>query len=556
MPQRLLQIIHSYIPSGLILWLLTWLIPIYSQIERIILFAAFVVVPLTVFRVLLSSGELSNHTMLIKRLINFHPIGVLTLSISFSLVPGFTTGLLSIPWTLVTLIIAFEGIRLLRTTPTIITVSKAFGFLYLSIGGIWLVAHQFSIPILGFHGEMMLLTVNHFHYAGLVAPVLFGYLYEHVKGGLLAKTGLILALIAPILIALGITYSPNIEWLSVIVFVASLLIYSTLVFIKIVPHVTAWTKYLHIASSGIIWVTMALAVIYGYGQWAGQSTIAISTMVLFHGWGNAVGFTFLGILAWHTTIMDQETARIPFSRIQGKGKIGSDIFNRLDAIEHVSSQRPTGLVDKFSDYKSKHLNPSKLHPDIIDFYENTEDYELLLAPHWSKAFAFPARFYKWMSNKMEQMNFPLQAETDEEHVESEILPIKDEKDSRNNVRAWVRTYTDTNKAIYAALYSTHVTNNTRYMNIAFPLPFAQMTSILILELGENDTLSLTSWASSPKQDQGVYLVFKQKAIRLPINETITVWKNPSSPIGKIEAKHDMWLFGVKFLTLDYSIRAT
>ncbi|WP_163971108.1 hypothetical protein [Oceanobacillus halotolerans] len=82
-----------------------------------------------------------------------------------------------------------------------------------------------------------------------------------------------------------------------------------------------------------------------------------------------------------------------------------------------------------------------------------------------------------------------------------------------------------------------------------------MTSILFLEHGDHHSLSLTSWSTTSKQDQGVYLVFNQKALKLPINETITVWKDPKKPHGQIEATHDMWLFGIKFLRLDYRIRS-
>ena len=44
-----------------------------------------------------------------------------------------------------------------------------------------------------------------------------------------------------------------------------------------------------------------------------------------------------------------------------------------------------------------------------------------------------------------------------------------------------------------------------------------------------------------------------RALRLPINETITVRKDAEAPRGALAARHEMWLFGMKFLTLEYRI---
>ena len=535
------------------LWLIFWFIPLYDQTERIILFAAFVVVPLTLFRVVESATI--KPVIFLKIIILLIPIGALSLAGSFSLSPGIISGLLAIPWSFVTFAIAALGVVLfVNSSVNLANLSKAIGFMYISLGGIWLVAHQFAFPLLGFKGQIMLLTVNHFHYAGFVAPVLFGFLHESQQKRAISRIIVILGGISPILIALGMTYSSILEWIAVVTFASSLILYSTLIFIYVLPTARRWTKAFHILSSGVIWITITLAITYGFGEWIGQPTISISTMILFHGWGNAVVFSFIGVLAWHATMMDKASGQIPFSRIQGKGKIGSNVFINLAVLDRKSKQQPTGLIDNMQDYKSKSFNPELLDQDIIDFYEHTKDYELLLTPHWSRSFQLLANVYKLLSQRIEQMNFPLKAETKEQQVQSTILPICDDRDGRRNVRSWVRTYSQSNKAIYAALYSTHVSEHTRYMNIAFPLPFSQMTSILCLHDGSDDKLVLTSWQTEKtSEDQGVYLVYNQQAIRLPINETITVWKEKDSPKGTIEAKHDMWLFGKRFLTLDYHI---
>lgn len=207
MLNRRIQIIHSYVPIGLLVWLLFWFIPYYDQTERIILFAVFVVVPLTLYRVIESAKQ--KPLFLLKLLVSQIPIGAMALAVSFLLSPGIVAGLLSIPWGFVTVWIAVTGAFLfIKRSANFAEVSKGIGFLYISIGGIWVVAHQFGVPLLGFQGHIMLLTVNHFHYAGFVAPVLFGFLHDSPWKSSLSRIMVVLGGIAPILIALGITYSP------------------------------------------------------------------------------------------------------------------------------------------------------------------------------------------------------------------------------------------------------------------------------------------------------------------------------------------------------------
>ncbi len=553
MLNRLTQTIHSYVPIGLLIWSCLWFVPEYDQVERILLFAVYVVVPLGLYRVF-ESGE-GQWVPAVKGLVWLIPFGAILLSVSLLLTPGLLAGMLALPWSTVTVLIASIGARALvsgrRTTGGI---SRAIGFVYVSVAGIWLAAHQFGVSLLGFEGQIMLLTANHFHYAGFAAPLLFGFLHDHRSGGVAASTVVVLGGIAPILIALGMTYSPLIEWASVIVFAASLILYSIVVLVSVAPKAIGWTRWLHILSASTVWVTMALAVLYAFGEWTGQPTVSIPTMVTFHGWGNAVLLSFVGLLAWHSTLMDQGAAAIPFSRIRGNGKIGAAIFDRLGVVDRESGKQPSGLSDSLAEFSSAHCHPELLHPDIALFYEHTDDYELLVTPHWRKLLLPAAKLYKLASERLAQMNFPLQAESSELHISSTIVPIRDERDGRRNVRAWIRTYRKTGTAIYAALYASHTTRGTPYMNIAFPLPYCQMSSILNVQDGPDRSLRLTSWREdSGSGDQGVYLVFQKQAIRLPINETIVVWKQEGSAEGEIQAEHRMWLFGMQFLTLDYAI---
>lgn len=83
------------------------------------------------------------------------------------------------------------------------------------------------------------------------------------------------------------------------------------------------------------------------------------------------------------------------------------------------------------------------------------------------------------------------------------------------------------------------------MNIALPLPFSTMVGILSLE-ERNGQLHLTS---SGHQDEGIYLAVGRYIMKLPLQEHFIIQKKS----GELKATHDMTIFGLPFLHIDYSI---
>lgn len=108
------------------------------------------------------------------------------------------------------------------------------------------------------------------------------------------------------------------------------------------------------------------------------------------------------------------------------------------------------------------------------------------------------------------------------------------------------------------------------MNISFPLPAGNLTSILRVDPNPVDSGGLVLSTLPHKDgcgDEGIYFANRLRPFRLPLNETITVWQDESEqgnlhfcgPVttdiehASINARHDMWLFGIHFLALDYRI---
>ena len=54
-------------------------------------------------------------------------------------------------------------------------------------------------------------------------------------------------------------------------------------------------------------------------------------------------------------------------------------------------------------------------------------------------------------------------------------------------------------------------------------------------------------------DEGIYYVTKWLSIRLPLNERFVVWVSDGQQ-HMIKAYHEMWMFGMRFLSIDYTIK--
>jgi hypothetical protein len=155
--------------------------------------------------------------------------------------------------------------------------------------------------------------------------------------------------------------------------------------------------------------------------------------------------------------------------------------------------------------------------------------------------------------------------TEERDMVSRLVDVSDAADGRTNVRGWVRLFHATLQPVYVAAYSTHRTTDVAYMNIAFPLPGGNLTSILRMDHHCGTGVRLDSRpAGDNAGDEGVYLVGERIRVRLPMQEAITVTPAPaamaspasrepgSSGVGCV-ARHDLWLFGLHYLRLDYEM---
>lgn len=473
-----------------------------------------------------------------------HPFAALAVVAAFLLPAGALAAALCAPWMLLTLLLALHGAgRFLARGPgPVEELAIDGGLVYSAVGGAWLVASRLWLAPLGFQEPIVLLTAVHFHFAAFGLLVFAGaigraMLPGRAEGAYRVAVGALL--VGPALLAAGITLSRPLEIASALVMAGGL--------VTLLLAAATWRAWFAAPAAAAV-VSMGAAVLFAVRG------VDLSVMARVHGAVNAT-IVVLGLAALSLMPMTARAPRggIPLSALRSRRRTGPDFFERVGASE-TRAVAPTGLVDDMATYSREGFDVADLAPAVRAFYERTQDHSLTVTPRWRRGFRALGRLYRVYAVAVGQMCFPLERFPAEgQRIRSVILAVRDSADGRTNVRAWVRTYVDSGEPVYVAAYSTHEERGQTYMNIAFPFPGWNLTSILRLEPYRGSGLLLTSRATPATWgDQGVYAVGRRWRVRLPINETIRVWTEDDATVL---ARHDMWCFGIRFLTLDYAIRS-
>lgn len=454
---------------------------------------------------------------------------------------------LAAPWLIASALVALHAVGRFATTPRrrLEEALLDLGGLYLPVGAAWAFAYVANVPVMGFVGTQALLTAAHFHYAGFGACVVLGLCGRALGGtraALYTPTAIVHGL-GVALVAIGITTSHAVErlaaWLLAVAFVSGGLLLVSL------------RRRLLILAGLVTLLSGALAIHFASGGFAALSADRVARMIRLHGVPNALGFVLLGIVGFRLAPPRSRAAPAgtPFSRLSSSGVVGPAFFDRTGAVD--ATRTAHGLIEDFDAYASASLDPSRLHHDVRHFYEHTDEWMLEVVPSWQRGFRVGGKLFRAFATRLEQLALPTAIQ--KRPVHSRIVALSAACDGRDVPRGWVRTYADgAREAIYIAAYSSHARDGHRTMNIAFPLPFSNMTSVLRLDLRTDGGVTLTTLPRDEERDgdQGVYLVAAGRGLRLPLDETIDVWPNAD---GSLEAIHDMWLFGIRYLRLEYQL---
>ena len=177
----------------------------------------------------------------------------------------------------------------------------AAGFAYLAVGGAWFVLWRSGVEVAGFGEHVPLLTAIHFHFAGFASSLLAGLAGRRLHGGpaRLFSVAAFFVVLGPAFVALGIAGVSVIEAPAAVAFAAGTASVALLALIQVAPGLGGAARPLLIISSLAALFAMALAITYAGGNGIGRPALSVEDMARWHGWTNALGYVFGGLLAWN-----------------------------------------------------------------------------------------------------------------------------------------------------------------------------------------------------------------------------------------------------------------
>lgn len=231
------------------------------------------------------------------------------LALACGMKPGLWALLASIPWAVVMMLLAAVGFgRMLRDawSRPIDRLSSDVGLIYGVIGGVWLMADRGGVRPLGLSAEIVGLTAAHFHFAGLVLPILAGLVMRRMPESRLgARAAVGVALGVPA-VAIGIT-ATQLGWTPAIEAAAGCGLALSAMAVGIL-HVRCALdatdapmggRVLLGIAGGALFLAMVLSAAYAARSFATPLPwLGLPQMRALHGTLNAVGFALCGVLGW------------------------------------------------------------------------------------------------------------------------------------------------------------------------------------------------------------------------------------------------------------------
>jgi len=275
--------------------------------------------------------------------------------------------------------------------------------------------------------------------------------------------------------------------------------------------------------------------------------------------GGVLGLWLLAVCVRRVRCVLARTADIPLSPLTARWRVSPAYLDRHD----IATTGPVrGELDAFDELAYPGFDPATVHPSVREFYERTAAFALQYTVEWHPGFRLGAALASPLTSAIGQLNLPGPREPSTGRMQSRLVGIDPETDPRDGARAWIRTDAETGEVVFVAVYATHRSNDVTYVNIAAPLPWTNLSTVLHVDAiptdGAYDGLELTT--TTDTGDEGLYLVTPLGTVPLPLDQTFRVYPADGSG-GRLEksgddvgivATHEMWLCGREFLTVSYT----
>ena len=249
----------------------------------------------------------------------------------------------------------------------------------------------------------------------------------------------------------------------------------------------------------------------------------------------------------------------PFGGTEGIGLKFVEQLAKDESLAIDSQRRNKGLLDSILNLGLSEIELKKLSPEVIDFYENTSNYELLLKAKWSPLFKIFGTLIKSIfSKRIEQLNVPIENLEDASGLTNEIIKLVDSRTNEIKRTIWLRAFKSTGQVVYSGVYETcSLPNKQICIKAIFPLPNGNATVVLTPSVGKNGELILDS-SGQRIGDSGFYFLLMDSKGQL-WSKFIKSFKDKlvvKSINDRINATQTLTLWNFKVLEFEYEIKKT
>jgi hypothetical protein len=214
-----------------------------------------------------------------------------------------------------------------------------------------------------------------------------------------------------------------------------------------------------------------------------------------------------------------------------------------------------GIVASLDALAGPEFDPEACDPRVREFYEHTTRFTLDIVPEWRQWVRPGYLLYRtFLARPLGQANVPMNQRDALRGVHSRIDTIDVDGDGIPDIRAWIRSFADTDEPIYIGIYTTYRDDERGYVSVGFPLPQTNFTATLVPRARPDGGLTLTSRSSLPHP--GHYFTYVDPDTRALTTAEVPGFAEELDVYvedGEVRAEHAFWVFGFPFLVLHYRI---
>lgn len=215
-----------------------------------------------------------------------------------------------------------------------------------------------------------------------------------------------------------------------------------------------------------------------------------------------------------------------------------------------------GLLESISDLNFSQEELDLLNKQVIDFYENTSNYNFEIWSEWKSLFKpFGKALSIIFSKRLQQLNLPLNSLDSSKGIKSEIIKLS--KNGNTKWTIWYRKLKSSNDVIYAGIYTTAFVPkyNKSLLKVIFPLPNGNASVVMTKNVLSDGSLLLSS-DGKKFGDNGFYFTLTDhkgnywaKFVK-SMHEWIKVYVDNENIL---RADHNLKFYGISFLNLHYKM---